>query len=220
MKVSGKRKTFKTGAHRDEDPTKPALELISPFAEERLGVWLGQAAQRYGVRNWEKGMPVSRCFASLKRHVNKVQQGKVDEDHLSAIMCNAMMMIHTQEMVKRGVLPKELDDMPGYPSAEGLLLIRGYYQMATPEKPATFPLMGSKKDIERLAGQVAAEDVLAIRKKGLSRLVKEGREKVEEAHLRLQKGLEKAILEWTPPDSLIFKDRIPGKKRSHHAKSK
>ncbi len=114
MKASGERKVFATGAHRDEDPTKPALDLISPFAEERLGVWLGQAAQRYGARNWEKGMPVSRCFKSLKRHVNRFQQGKTDEDHLAAVMCNAMMIIHTQEMVKRGVLPKELDDMPRY----------------------------------------------------------------------------------------------------------
>jgi hypothetical protein len=29
-------------------------------------------------------------------------------------MCNAMMIIHTIEMVKRGVLPEELLDMPDY----------------------------------------------------------------------------------------------------------
>jgi hypothetical protein len=30
------------------------------------------------------------------------------------MMCNAMMLIHTEEMVKRKILPKELLDLPDY----------------------------------------------------------------------------------------------------------
>jgi hypothetical protein len=44
----------------------------------------------------------------------KFQQGARNEDHIAAVMCNAMMIIHTIELVKRGVLPKELLDMPDY----------------------------------------------------------------------------------------------------------
>ena len=59
-------------------------------------------------------MPFSRCVASLKRHLMKFQQGLQDEDHLAAIMFNAMALIHYEEMIERGVLPAELNDMPAY----------------------------------------------------------------------------------------------------------
>jgi hypothetical protein len=44
----------------------------------------------------------------------KFQQGCTDEDHVAAILCNAMFIAHTQEMCKRGVLPMSLLDMPDY----------------------------------------------------------------------------------------------------------
>jgi hypothetical protein len=44
----------------------------------------------------------------------KYQQGKRDEDHLAAIMFNAMALIHYEEMIERGLLPAELNDMPEY----------------------------------------------------------------------------------------------------------
>jgi hypothetical protein len=40
--------------------------------------------------------------------------GRDDEDHLAAVMCNAMFLLHTDEMVRRGVLPPELNDLPNY----------------------------------------------------------------------------------------------------------
>ena len=99
---------------RDTADDKPRPDLISPFAEERLGHWLRMGARKYAERNWEKGMPYSRCVASLKRHVMKFQQGLNDEDHLAAIMFNSMAVIHYQEMIERGVLPPGLNDMPSY----------------------------------------------------------------------------------------------------------
>ena len=114
MHDSGQRQSFSTGAVRDTATDKPRLDLISPFAEERLGELLRRGAVAYGERNWEKGIPNSRCFASLKRHVNKYQQGDHSEDNLAAIVFNAMAIIHNEEMIRRGALPKELDDMPNY----------------------------------------------------------------------------------------------------------
>ena len=114
MHDSGNRQNFSTGAMRDVEDNKPRPDLISPFAEERLGEWLRKGAVKYNFRNWEKGMPMSRCVASLCRHVMKYKQGAADEDHLSAIMFNSMALIHYEEMISRGVLPKELDDLPSY----------------------------------------------------------------------------------------------------------
>ncbi|GHT16677.1 hypothetical protein FACS1894189_0950 [Planctomycetales bacterium] len=114
MADSGKREQFSTGAVRDTADGKPRPDLISPFAMERLGEWLRLGAEKYTPRNWEKGISISRTTASMYRHLLKFQQGARDEDHIVAVMCNAMMIIHTVEMVKRGVLPEELLDMPDY----------------------------------------------------------------------------------------------------------
>ena len=115
MTDSGKRQSFGEGmAIRDTADDKPRPDLISPFAEERQGHWLRMGAAKYAERNWEKGMPFSRCVASLKRHVMKYQQGKRDEDHLAAIMFNTMALIHYEEMIERGLLSAKLNDMPNY----------------------------------------------------------------------------------------------------------
>jgi|TARA_Y100000034_G_scaffold118456_1_gene159105 hypothetical protein len=114
LKQSGSDEKFETGAVRDMADNKPRPDLISPFAEERLGEWLRLGAIRYAERNWEKGMPMSRTLASLNRHLMWFKQGKRDEDHLSAIMFNAMAIIHYEEMIKRGVLPEDLDDLETY----------------------------------------------------------------------------------------------------------
>jgi hypothetical protein len=115
LNSSGSCQSFGKGkAVRDVADDKPRPDLISPFAEERQGHWLRMGAKRYAERNWELGMPFSRCVASLRRHIMKYQQGLRDEDHLAAIMFNAMALIHYEEMIERGVLPAELNNMPQY----------------------------------------------------------------------------------------------------------
>ena len=49
---------------------------------------------------------------SAIRHAFKLLSGSVDEDHAAAIMWNAAAFIFTQDAIERGVLPKELDDLP------------------------------------------------------------------------------------------------------------
>jgi len=114
MHDSGNRQSFATGAVRDTADDKPRPDLVSPFAMERLGEWLRLGAVKYRERNWEQGIPVSRCVASLARHLMKYQQGCRDEDHMAAVMCNAMFILHFEEMIRRSLLPSELDDMPTY----------------------------------------------------------------------------------------------------------
>lgn len=95
-------------AKRDVTTGKGRPDLISPFALERLGKWCELGAIKYGDRNWEDGMPYSRMTASMTRHVLSWMMGKTDEDHLAAIMWNAMGIMHYQSV------SPEWDDMPKY----------------------------------------------------------------------------------------------------------
>ena len=114
MKDSGKRQDFTSGAVRDTSEGKPRPDLISPFATNRLATWLGKGAEKYEPRNWEKGIPISRCLESLERHLVKYKMGLVDEDHMAAVACNVMFILHNEEAVKVGLLPTSMNDLPFY----------------------------------------------------------------------------------------------------------
>lgn len=114
MKDSGARRQFATGAVRDTVTDKPMPELISPIAMERLGAWLARGAKKYSARNWEKGMPLSSILGSAFRHMLKIMMRRRDEDHEAAFLCNAMFLLHTSDQIRKGLLPKELDDLPRY----------------------------------------------------------------------------------------------------------
>lgn len=114
MHDSGLREQFDTGAQRDTATEKPRPDLISPYAHLREGEWLQLGAEKYSERNWEQGIPVSRCLASLFRHLLAYMTGDTSEDHLAAIRTNAGFMLHYEEMVKRGLLPVTLLDLPWY----------------------------------------------------------------------------------------------------------
>lgn len=109
---SGKRQEFNTGSVRDTRDGKGRFDLITPIGLKRLAKHYENGAKKYGDRNWEKGQPLSRYMDSLIRHAYCLLEGKRDEDHAAAIAWNAMAYIHTEEMIERGVLPKELNDMP------------------------------------------------------------------------------------------------------------
>lgn len=112
VKDSGQRQEFKTGSVRDIRDGKGRFDLITPIGLKRLAKHYENGAKKYGDRNWEKGQPLSRYLDSLIRHAYCLLEGKRDEDHAAAIAWNAMAYIHTEEMIERGLLPKELNDMP------------------------------------------------------------------------------------------------------------
>jgi len=111
---SGKRENFDTGSRRDTREGKGRYDLISPIVIERDTQHLENGAVKYGDRNWEKGQPLSRYFDSAIRHMYKYLAGLKDEDHLAAARWNIACIIHTEEMIHRGLLPKELNDLPNY----------------------------------------------------------------------------------------------------------
>lgn len=113
-KDSGKRRGFKTGAVRDVNTEKGRYELISPIMIERLAKLLQRGAVKYASRNWEKGMPLSVYMDSGMRHLYKFLEGHRDEDHLVAAIWNLQALLHIEEMINRGLLPKDLYDLPNY----------------------------------------------------------------------------------------------------------
>lgn len=113
---SGSRVDFGEGAAvREGADEKPSIGGISPFMLERLGMLLTRANLKYGdYRNWEEGMPFSRYIDGLGRHYAAFLRRDESEDHLAAIVWNAMCMIHHQELGEDA----QWDDRPRWTAVE------------------------------------------------------------------------------------------------------
>ena len=109
---------YKTGSFRNDAPGKGAYELISPIAMKRLACVLERGAKKYSHRNWEKGQPLGRLLQGAIRHLNQHLEGYRDEDHMGQALWNVMAFIHIEEMIHRGILPAQLDDLPQYHPAK------------------------------------------------------------------------------------------------------
>ena len=77
-----------------------------------------RGAVNHGDRNWEKGLPMSRCMESAIRHIYQYLEGMRDEDHLGQAAWNLFAAMHIEEMIQKGLLPKELDDLPNFVDKE------------------------------------------------------------------------------------------------------
>jgi len=114
VKDSGERRKFGTGAVRDMALGKGRYDLISPLAMKRLAKHYQNGSLKYGDRNWEKGIPLNSYLDSAMRHLFNYLEGLRDEDHLSACLWNVSALIHMEEMIERGLMPKELNNLPNY----------------------------------------------------------------------------------------------------------
>lgn len=115
MNDGGDRIVYAEGsAQREPAIGKGRPDLISPFALTRLSKWYELGANKYGDRNYEKGMPFSRYTAAMFRHLIAWMKGNMNEDHLSAIAWNAFAIMHHQELEE----DIKWDDMPKYKVGE------------------------------------------------------------------------------------------------------
>ena len=110
-KDSGKREDFDTGARRDTQTDKPRYDLVPVTALKRVADLYARGAVKYGENNYQKGMPFSRVYASLFRHLIQFREGDTSEDHLAAVAWNAFALMLYQDMIEKGTLPEELDDL-------------------------------------------------------------------------------------------------------------
>lgn len=111
VKDSGQRRQFATGAVRDIQKGKGRSDLIPAIALDRVAKHYENGALKYGDNNWMRGIPLKSFLDSALRHIHKWEMGMYDEDHLAAAVFNLMGLIHTEEMIDHGILPKELDDI-------------------------------------------------------------------------------------------------------------
>lgn len=85
--------------------------LVADFGMERFLEWLRQGAEKYDRFNWARGMPITRCLASLGRHLWARTQGSVDEDHAAAAMCNVSFIRHYHKAALAGLLRRDVIDL-------------------------------------------------------------------------------------------------------------
>lgn len=114
LKDSGEREEFESGCVRDIRTGKGRFDLISPIGLRRLAVIYELGMQKYKERNWEKGMPISRVLDSAERHINQYKEGLREEDHLAQAAWNLFAAMHYEEVIERGLLPKEFMNVPSY----------------------------------------------------------------------------------------------------------
>lgn len=111
LKDSGKREQFATGAVRDVQTDKPEFGLLPFRALERVAMQYKRGLKKYGRNNWRKGMPLSRVTESLLRHAIAWKEGDDGEDHLAAVVFNALAIMEYQRLYP------DLDDMESYRNA-------------------------------------------------------------------------------------------------------
>lgn len=97
MRHSNTKTTFRTGAQRDETEGKGAPSLLGSELIRRVSVHLEKGARHYGPDNWRKGMPFRRTADSLIRHIFQWLERDDVEDHLAAIVCNAMFLMQFEK---------------------------------------------------------------------------------------------------------------------------
>ena len=100
---------FESGSVRDSRAGKGRYDLISTYALRQLALRCEMGAILYGEDNWLKGQPLMRYVDSLTRHLHQWIEGEDSEDHLGAVLWNAMALCHTDIAITKGEMSDELD---------------------------------------------------------------------------------------------------------------
>lgn len=101
-----------TGAKRNPATGKGRFDLLPPRALKEVAIHFQNGADRFGDRNWERGMPLSWLMDSALRHSFAALEGQTDENHAVAAAWNWLCFLETRARIAAGLLPAELDDLP------------------------------------------------------------------------------------------------------------
>lgn len=91
--------TQENGTGVKYDQGKLRWDLMPLREMEQVVEVFTYGAQKYGDRNWEKGIALDRLYAAAMRHITAKQKGiEVDEesglDHLAHATANLLMWMH------------------------------------------------------------------------------------------------------------------------------
>ncbi|MDE2021053.1 MAG: hypothetical protein KGJ13_12010 [Patescibacteria group bacterium] len=89
--------TYPSGAKGSKDAEGLRYDLISGIALERLAKVSHEGAERYGDRDWEKGISARTCVSRAIRHLSKYCDGDTTEDHLGHAFWRIMAAIHSEK---------------------------------------------------------------------------------------------------------------------------
>lgn len=112
LKDSGERRSFASGAVRDMAQGKGSYDLLAFSGVVLQALQMERGKDKYGPRNWEKGMNLSAFLDSGIRHAVKFAMGFDDEPHLDAALWNFNCLAEGLKRIEHGIWPKELDDLP------------------------------------------------------------------------------------------------------------
>lgn len=105
----GNREHFADGGMREPSSGKGRFDLLSPVMMIRLAQHYENGAAKYETRNWEKGLPMSRCFDSCIRHLYRWLEGDNSEDHLAAAIWNIAALMHYEKYLPEDSSFRDID---------------------------------------------------------------------------------------------------------------
>lgn len=84
------------------DGEKIDMDLLSPYALEKIAQVMTYGKQKYGRDNWRGGIVYSRLLAAVMRHINAYRKGETFDpetglSHLSHASCGLMMLLEFEE---------------------------------------------------------------------------------------------------------------------------
>jgi hypothetical protein len=85
-------------------------DLIPSVAMERLAALYARGEAKYGANNWQKGINLRRTFGSLLRHAFAWFLGDTSEDHLAAVIWNAIALLWVEREIDNYRIPRDMDD--------------------------------------------------------------------------------------------------------------
>ena len=97
---------------RDNKDDKINYSLaVHPLVLKKLAEHMTSASYSAGGKypkwNWTGGMPRWQCLESLERHLTQYKLGQHDEEHVVALVFNAMNLIYNDEIEKMSEIQKE-----------------------------------------------------------------------------------------------------------------
>lgn len=80
------------------DDEKPRTDLLPSHAILEVAKILTYGAHKYEAHNWRKGLPWSRVYAAVQRHLMAWNDGETNDkesglNHLAHACCNLMFLI-------------------------------------------------------------------------------------------------------------------------------
>ena len=108
MKTSDDLVKYPSGGLKSSSKGKLLWILLPISALKRIVHRLTTGAEQYGARNWEKGIDKEVIQGALLRHTMQYLEGETDEDHLAAVGCNLLFLMHFEN--KEGVFPYKKEE--------------------------------------------------------------------------------------------------------------